>query len=77
MKIPTNQTGKKEQKCLCFSPESRSLFVILISVVNASDGSCKKINMQRAKSNAAIFPDKRVFHNTDFSPRILNLNFAL
>lgn len=30
MIIPTNQTGKKQQKCLSCSPESRFLFVILI-----------------------------------------------
>lgn len=69
--------GKKEQKCLCFSPESRFLFVVLTCFVNASDGSCKKIKMQRAKPNAAPFPDKRVFCSTDLSPRTLNFNFAL
>lgn len=37
----------------------------------------KKINMQRAKSNTAIFPDICVFHSIDLSPRILNFNFAL
>lgn len=68
---------KKEQKCLCFSPESRFLFVVPMCFVNASDGSCKKIKMQRAKPSAAPFPDKRVFCSTDFSPRILNFNFAL
>lgn len=45
--------------------------------VNASDGSCEKVKMQRAKPSAAPFPDKRVFCSADLSPRILSFNFAL
>ena len=33
MIIPTSQTGRKEQKCLCVSPESRFLFEILICIL--------------------------------------------
>lgn len=76
MIIPTTQTGKKEQKCLCFS-QSRFLFVFLICFVNACDGSCNKINKQRTKSNAVIpLMNPCVFRSTELSLRVLNFNFA-
>lgn len=47
---------KKERKCLCFSPESRFLFVVPTCFVNASDGSCKKMKMQwRANPMPLLF----------------------
>lgn len=75
MIIPTNQTGRKEQKCLCISPESRFLFEILICFLNALDGSCKKINIKRQNPIPLIHPC--VFHSTDLHLRITNLNSAL
>lgn len=73
--IPTNQTGRKEQKCLCVSPESRCLFEILICFVNVLDSSCKKTNMKRLHPIPPIHPC--VFHSIDLSLRIINFTFAL
>lgn len=75
MIISTNQTRRKEQKCLCISPESRFLFEILICFVNALDGSCKKINIKRQNPIPLIHPC--VFYSTDLHLRIINFNFAL
>lgn len=75
MIISTNQTRRKEQKCLCISPESRFLFEILICFVNALDGSCKKINIKRQNPIPLIHPC--VFYSTDLHLRIMNFNFAL
>lgn len=75
MIISTNQTRRKEQKCLCISPESRFLFEILICFVNALDGSRKKINIKRQNPIPLIHPC--VFYSTDLHLRIMNFNFAL